>query len=157
RPRQCERDCGRQEEPRITPVMRERCRERHRDDHHDCDRPVVADDEVVPEAAEPREVLDDAANSSGATMRNSATSPNDNATTNAMTTSSDASAPGHDTPAPSAPQKMPNDVSMTPTANFKVFSGTRDSGACTLIPATSTTTSAPSAPSAASPTLCWAP
>src|SRR5262249_30463579 len=50
-----------------------------------------------------------------------------------------ASWPGHDTPAPSAPQNTPNEVSMTPTANFMVFSGTRDSGARTAIPTAATT------------------
>ena len=35
---------------------------------------------------------------------------------------------GHIAPAPSAPQKIPKDVSMIPTVNFIVFSGTRASG-----------------------------
>jgi hypothetical protein len=35
---------------------------------------------------------------------------------------------GQCTPAPSAPQNVPNEVSMTPTANFIAFSGTRASG-----------------------------
>ena len=51
--------------------------------------------------------------------------------TNASTPGSDASSPGQCAPAPSAAQKIPNVVSITPTANFSVFSGTRSSGART--------------------------
>ena len=54
-------------------------------------------------------------------------------------------------------QKIPNEVSMTPTPNFNVFSGTRVSGACTITPAISTTTNAAAAPIAANPTLCCVP
>ena len=60
-------------------------------------------------------------------------------------------APGHSTPAPSALQKIPNEVSITPTPNFNVFSGTRVSGACTITPAINTTTSAAAAPSRGQP------
>ena len=38
------------------------------------------------------------------------------------------SAPGQSTPAPSPPQKQPKLVSIRPTANLSVFSGTRSSG-----------------------------
>jgi hypothetical protein len=51
-------------------------------------------------------------------------------------------------------QKMPKDVSMTPTMNFIEFSGTRASGARTAIPASATTTTADSAAMAASGMLC---
>ncbi len=44
-------------------------------------------------------------------------------------TSSAESDPGQCAPAPSAPQKVPNAVSITPTANFSVFSGTLARGA----------------------------
>ena len=60
-------------------------------------------------------------------------------------------------PAPSALQKIPNEVSITPTPNFNVFSGTRVSGACTIIPAINTTTNAAAAPIAAKPTLRCVP
>ena len=43
------------------------------------------------------------------------------------------SSPGQSQPAPSAAQKIPNVVSITPTANLSVFSGTRASGARTAI------------------------
>src|SRR5206468_304937 len=57
-----------------------------------------------------------------------------------------ASDPGHTAPAPSAPQKVPKPVSITPTTNFMLFSGTRASGARTRIPAAATTsTAAPAA------------
>ena len=42
-----------------------------------------------------------------------------------------ASEPGQSAPAPSAAQKVPKVVSITPTANFTVFSGTAASGART--------------------------
>ena len=57
-----------------------------------------------------------------------------------MNASDAASRPGQVTPAPSPLQKMPKAVSITPTPNFSVFSGTRESGACTTMPASSTTT-----------------
>src|SRR5262249_44813684 len=66
-----------------------------------------------------------------------------------------ASLPGHCAPAPSAPQKVPNAVSMTPTANFIQFSGTFVSGALTTMPVMTTTTIAAAAPRAAAPML-WA-
>src|SRR4051812_709041 len=62
-----------------------------------------------------------------------------------MSTMIAASPPGQLAPAPSDPQNVPNDVSITPTANFKVFSGTRVSGRCTITPTLRTTTSAASA------------
>ena len=45
---------------------------------------------------------------------------------------SDASPAGQSMPAPSDVQKMPNEVSITPTPNFTVFSGTRVSGSWTI-------------------------
>ena len=56
---------------------------------------------------------------------------------------------------PSAPQNVPNEVSMMPTANFIAFSGTRASGARTAIPVTVTTMTAAAAPITAAPTLRW--
>ena len=58
-------------------------------------------------------------------------------------------------PAPSAPQYDPNDVSMTPTASFSEFSGTRASGARTATARTTTTTTAAAAANAAKPMLPW--
>ena len=53
---------------------------------------------------------------------------------------------------PLGPQKMPNEVSMMPTANFIAFSGTRASGARTATPVTATTATAAAAPITAAPT-----
>ena len=55
----------------------------------------------------------------------SATSPSATASTKPTTRTSATSPPGHSMPAPSPLQKMPNAVSITPTPNFNVFSGTR--------------------------------
>ena len=66
------------------------------------------------------------------------TDANESAITNARTTGSEASSPGQCAPAPSAAQKVPKVVSITPTANFIVFSGTRGSGARTSTPTTAT-------------------
>ncbi len=71
-----------------------------------------------------------------------------------MITSSAASPPGHAALAPSAPQNIPNDVSITPTPNFIAFSGTRErrvheeAGGDDDRMATA-------AAAAASPMLCW--
>ena len=54
---------------------------------------------------------------------------------------------------PSVDQKIPNVVSITPTASLIVFSGTRASGARASAPTPATTTSAATAASAATPTL----
>src|ERR1700704_7038039 len=63
------------------------------------------------------------------------------------------SAPGQATPRPSPVQKTPNADSMTPTANLRVFSGTRASGRCTAKPAMATREQAASAPRLAG--LSW--
>ena len=72
-------------------------------------------------------------------------------------TSSAASDPGQCAPAPSAPQNVPNAVSMIPTTNFRVFSGTRASGARTAAPTAATSTTAQPAATAASGMLCALP
>src|SRR5436190_1756463 len=64
----------------------------------------------------------------------------------AAKTSSARSCPGQSRPNPSPVQKTPNAESMTPTANFNVFSGTRDSGRCTRLPTKRTRAQAKSAP-----------
>ena len=51
------------------------------------------------------------------------------------------------------PRRSRTLLSITPTANLSVFSGTRASGACATTPATSTTTNAAPAPIAARPTF----
>src|SRR6266436_3842531 len=59
------------------------------------------------------------------------------------------SPPGQATPRPSPVQKTPNADSMTPTANLRVFSGTRDSGRCTIKPTAATARQAATAPTLA--------
>src|SRR5438552_6224716 len=60
-----------------------------------------------------------------------------------------ASDSGHSTPNPSPNQKVPKVVSMIPTTNFSVFSGTFASGTRTRAPTRMTSRPAASAPSAA--------
>ena len=62
--------------------------------------------------------------------------------------------PGHVTPAPSAAQNVPNEVSSNPTTNLSRFSGTRVRGSCTTNPTATTRTTAMVAPSAARGTWC---
>ena len=118
-----------------------------RDDDAEGDAPVVADDEVprpgrpgpqaahAPPPAVPRPRARRPAGRHGASARR---------------TPSETRSSRHDheqrgvgarpaAPAPSAPQNVPNEVSITPTANFSVFSGTRASGARTATPAAATT------------------
>src|SRR6266516_3818472 len=88
-------------------------------------------------AASPGAAAVAGAGSPGAANRPRRSSPTYASATSAVSgtiTSRATSFPGQDAPAPSAPQKTPKDVSMTPTANFMLFSGTRDSGACTATP-----------------------
>src|SRR5882757_1767054 len=68
----------------------------------------------------------------------------------AISASNAPSAPGQLTPAASPLQNTPKAVSMTPTRNFRVFSGTRVSGARTAKPAALTRTTAAIPPTAAS-------
>src|SRR5215470_18372202 len=132
--------------------------------HHGGPAPVVADHEVVPERAEHAQppahavLLSAAGTEARAAARarpSRAVYPSATRAVAGTMASSAASWPGHDAPAPSAPQNTPNEVSTTPTENFIVFSGTRDSGARTAIPTAATTTTAATAPAAASPTFCW--
>src|SRR5439155_1494189 len=132
--------------PRVD-ASRDECRG-GADGEHDAGggAPVVADDEVPPELAERA----DAPHANAGRLRLSvATAANESAQTKTRTTGRDASSPGQSAPAPSADQKIPNVVNITPTANFSVFSGTRASGARTSTPTTATSTSAIPAPRAA--------
>src|ERR1700722_16668458 len=72
-----------------------------------------------------------------------------------ITASSAAPPPGQLAPAPSAPQNMPKELSITPTANFIVFSGTLARGARAATPAAITTSTAMAAAAAASGTCFW--
>ena len=124
------------------------------------DRPVVADDEVVPEARRScgRAPHVGASLGSGGAARPQHRDEHERAaaTTNAITPSeADRRHPASRRPAPSALQKMPNEVSITPTPNFSVFSGTAaersvhdDARRSARRP------SAAAAPIAASPTSC---
>src|SRR5262245_46709102 len=130
--RQQGHDRSGEEPPRVESVVRGQVDGRN--DDHDArgDPPVVTDDEVVPEAGEipqERHASTTCGSEAGTVRRSTSTSTNAVAMTNAIRTRIARSAPGHSTPAPSPDQKIPNDVSMIPTPNFSVFSGTRLSGA----------------------------
>src|SRR5206468_6239644 len=115
--------------------------------------PVVADDELVPEARERDEPRHARAPAGAARRPRSArTAANDASARKARIAGSAASSPGHDAPAPSVAQNVPNVVSSSPTVNFSVFSGTRLSGARTMTPTPTTTTNAAAAAAAASAT-----
>src|SRR6185312_6961733 len=119
----------------------------------DGDSPIVTDEEVVPESGEALQTgdHDDAFDRSRrAAASITATQPYSRTSTTIAR-----SAPGQLTPAPSAPQKVPNAHNMTPTTNFIVFSGTRDSGARTAAPTPATTRMAINAATAATGTS-WA-
>src|SRR5581483_879819 len=152
-------------------VEHEGDRERHRPPHrhaarrecggradreHDANgrAPVVADDEVPPESPEGDDVLhartSAVTNRSRLRRRSAATKTADSAITKASTPNSAASEPGQLPPAPSVDQKIPNVVSITPTANLSVFSGTRARGGRTANPTAATSATATPAPSAAS-------
>ena len=117
----------RQEPPRGDPERHERGLDG--DPEHDArgDPPVVADDEVPPEAAERLTRA-----SPGPTGSAAAPQARDQGERDEQDEGEDpgsaASEPGQCAPAPSAVQKIPNVVSITPTANFIAFSGTRASG-----------------------------
>src|SRR6185436_4052099 len=122
-------------------------------------RPVVAHDEVPPEAAERDDVLHalaPAGLSSSRRRRSARTSSHEKALRKATRASSESSSPGQSAPAPSALQKQPKLVSSRPTANLIVFSGTRSSGPRARTPATTTTTSAATAPTIATSSRPWA-
>src|SRR5262249_36552140 len=148
------------EPPDVAPEVRADGDDRGGEHHSDGETPVVADDEVVPEAQEPsRESHAPAGRISGVGTRRRprATTAYDSARTKTIRARMAASAPGHDTPAPSPIQNIPNALSITPTPNFRAFSGTRLNGACTTAPAIKTTTRAATAASEARPTSCWLP
>src|SRR3954447_14034063 len=155
-------DGGREQPPGVGAVIGEHDDDADRRQDADGEAPVVADDEVPPEAGERSEVphADAGSTSSGLRSRrrrSHKTMAPVPPTVSASRTMIAASPRGQRTPAPSPAQNIPKVVSMAPTANFIVFSGTRLSGRWTNTPARSTTTAAAAAPSAASPTLCCAP
>src|SRR5262249_38062974 len=98
-------------------------------EHDRGDRPVVTDDEVVPEPHEALQRPHRMAIWGDMARRIHHARPSESAVMPAISPRSAASLPGQDTPAPSPAQKMPNETSMTPTPNFSAFSGTRESGA----------------------------
>src|SRR5204862_115042 len=82
--------------------------------------------------------------------RSAATSANEIATVNPTSATIAASPPGQSAPAPSAPQKMPNEVSITPTAYLSAFSGTGRTVSAGPSTATITASSSRAAPAPAS-------
>src|SRR5262249_13265950 len=131
-------------------------REREHDHDPDRDDPVIAGEEA-PHGAEdgPRAAHGRAPRATGAptatrpacaartrrswSRRSSAARHREDPSTAGTIASRAASPPGQCAPAPSAPQNSPKEVSITPTANFSAFSGTRASGARTATPAATTT------------------
>src|SRR5262249_47730185 len=73
----------------------------------------------------------------------------DEAASRAKIPSSAKSSPGHSAPRPSPIQNTPKLVSISPTANLRVFSGTWASGLCTASPIAITTIRAARAPKVA--------
>src|SRR5882757_6550202 len=134
------------------------CGQRDRRDGRNRQPPVVADDEVIdpgPGRLQPGQHQTTSVATAALARFRIAVSPIE---TPAMTATSGRMArslPGQCAPAPSAPQNVPNVVSMIPTPYFSVFSGTRDSGERSATPATTTTTTAAAAAIAASPILPW--
>src|SRR4051794_10784915 len=152
----------RQQPPRRHARADERGGEGQRERHDDRDEGVVADHEVIQELRQCTKASHHAVGTGAerrkrraCRLRKALTSASEAASMNAMRARIATSPPGHRAPAPSAPQKMPNEVSITPTAYLSVFSGTRLSGARTAIPTAATTTTAAAAARAASATLCW--
>src|SRR5262245_11796583 len=150
--KQCQ-DGGRQEPPCVHALFHEQRGEPDRGARAHGERQVVADEEAPPEESEAPQVAHAVTRSSGFAVRTMAADPSSRNTTIA---GSDASPPGQSTPTPSPAQKMPNEVSMIPTANLSAFSGTRASGARTTKPTATTTATAARAASAASQIRCWA-
>src|SRR5439155_15039952 len=122
--------------------------------------PVVSDDEVAPEAEEASQEIHsftgtdptDGPTASLVVRRRvvSLIRPSGASSITTRITRIAASPPGQRTPDPSAAQNVPKVVSITPTPNFIVFSGTRLSGARTMSPPAPTMSTAAPAPIAAS-------
>src|SRR5439155_20907085 len=83
-----------------------------------------------------------------------ATASSEPESTTATSPISEASPAGQDRPAPSATQNVPYALSITPTANFIVFSGTRASGARAARPAAMTAATAAPAATADNASRC---
>src|SRR6187200_983501 len=150
-------DKCRQHPPRGHALVGQRCGRGESEDDAQCQSPVVPDDEVVAEHRECPQPAHDGAPVTVPTgrLRSTKTEPIALTAVTSTITGSAASLPGQETPAPSAPQNIPNEVKSTPTANFKVFSGIRASGARAAIPTAVTTSTAAAAPNAASGMLPW--
>src|SRR6185437_9594670 len=78
--------------------------------------------------------------------RSQRTAPTETTMNSTRMPSSDRSPPGQSAPSPSPDQNTPNDVSISPTTNFSMFSGIFDSGRCTTSPTTRITSTAAAAP-----------
>src|SRR5262249_15300568 len=118
------------------------------------DPPVVADDEVPPEAAERAHTLHAgtaAALSAAFLRRRARVSASETSATYATTPSTATSAPGKPPPRPHRAQKMPTRVSSTRPPNLGAFSGPRSSGPRTASPTATTSTTAAAAAAAARP------
>src|SRR6201985_3906668 len=129
---QADDDEGGQHPPGRQACMNEQRGERQ--PRHDCQgkTPVVPDDEVVPEGTEPSQPAHlpppEAVGCRTRLVRNHRTRATATAEYARISSRTAASLAGHSTPAPSAAQKVPELVQSTPTANLRVFSGTRVRG-----------------------------
>src|SRR5581483_6033272 len=161
---QQDHDRCRQQPPRRDALARQQPRQRQRRDDPHRDHPVVADDKVIPEqqktfqrrhhrASNRAPVADAIARS--CLRRSRATRPSETSVRKSRIPRMARSAPGQSIPVPSTLQKIPKVLSIRPTANFIVFSGTPLSGWCTSAPTIATSASARPAPSAASGMLPW--
>src|SRR3954452_16432742 len=126
------RDGERQEPPRVHVDGDEARVGTDRDADSQRDPPVVAHDEVEPEARESLQVPH--AYTGRRRRRSSETNASEASTTKTRRTGRAASSPGQWPPTPSCDQKIPNVVRSAPTENLSVFSGTRDSGARAAAP-----------------------
>src|SRR6266852_4846413 len=126
--REQEPDGEREQPPRRDTVMLEQPGEAERHGKARRHAPVVADDEVPPETQERSDVLHARAAAGASAIRrwrSKRASPIESSPRKPMMPRIATSEPGHATPAPSPPQKMPKLESRTPTTNLSVFSGTR--------------------------------
>src|SRR6202042_2418699 len=112
----------------------------------DCRQKLVVDEQT-------EQLLDDCADhaSAAALGLRSATRAKATARNRAIKARIAASPPGHPTPRLSPVQNRPKADSITPTANFSAFSGTRASGRWIAAPTAATATQAARAPALASP------
>ena len=155
---QQERDRDRHDEPGRAPFA-DQGGQAERKDHSGGGDPVVAGDELPHPQRRRRgsaSRLGHLASATGSTRKSRTSSEREDQHCRRRSPAARRRPPGHRAPAPSAPQKIPNEVSITPTPNFIAFSGTRASGARIAMPDARRPAGRPRLrPAAARPTRCW--